>query len=544
MRRRFSFGVAAIGFVVATRGATAQAVDPSTALAPTMWAAQTDPSSIRLAWDHVPGPTSYVVSCEIGGRAARQISAVDAPLLAAKSATAPARRMSAVLPIRETGVPHLCFLQWRFDPKGAPSARLPFNEVTPVASVSSSRTAPASVTARQTAVGEITLTWDAVPGATAYVIGRAVESGGFQLYCDLCSTRTTFVDRFTKAGMSHRYTVAALSPAGSSGKTTSNIVIATSDANAVATESNPSVDPTLKSPSTVTAVISGATSVQLSWNAVPGAAGYRLLRSVDGGALAPLTRLGAASGASVQYPDDLGSYLAAGSTQVVVRYAVQSLDANGNATAATSSNQVTLALKSGMPTGTSSANASNARATATSASAVTLTWSPPAGSVPCALERALSGGAFAALPAIAPGTARGLDAAPNLLAYRPRYRITCGVPKSPLPSVRFNDPTWPVTLSSDGAGASSSATQPTNLRASIASPDAVTLTWGPPTSAIACSLRRKSGSSGSYVTLRSLPIGTWQHVDTMSGLVAAKPQYQLACGDPKAATVVSFPTPR
>jgi hypothetical protein len=108
--------------------------------------------------------------------------------------------------------------------------------------------------------------------------------------------------------------------------------------------------------------------------------------------------------------------------------------------------------------------------------------------------------------------------------------------------VSFSGPTWTIAPTG-GTGASSSPTLPTNLRATLASPDSVTLTWGPPTNAIACTLQRKSGSSVSYVTLLTLAIGTWSYADTQPGLAGAKPQYQLACGSAKSAAAVQFPNP-
>lgn len=536
---------AALGFVTIARVATTQTIDPSTALPPTMWAAQSDASTIRFAWDHVPGPTSYVLTCDIGSRS-RQVGATTVPLLAQKSTTAPPRRLTMVLGITDPGVPHACFLQWRADAKSASSARLAFNEITPTApATGAGKTAtPSGVTAQETVANEVTLTWNAVPGATAYVIGRAVDQSGFSLYCDVCPAETTFIDRFVKAGARHLYSVSALGPGGASGRALATAIVPTGNATAIASAASPSVDPTLKAPSGVTATVTGATSTRVSWSRVPIAVAYQLLRSVNGAAPAPMARIPAGTATQIDVPDDVGTFLGAGATQVVVVYLVKSEDANGFTTAASTSNTLTIDAKSAMPAGTSSANVSNAVATATSLSVVTLTWSPPGGGIPCALERSLSGGAFAALPPLAAGAARWIDSAPTLVAHKPRYRITCGTAKAMLPSVRFSDPRWPSILPDDGAGASTSATQPANLRAAFTGPDTVALTWGPPTNAIPCSLRRRSGGSSTYVTLRTFAIGMWYDTDTMAGLTAAKPQYQLACGDPKTGTVSAFPMPR
>jgi hypothetical protein len=58
---------------------------------------------------------------------------------------------------------------------GAASEKGLFNEVRTVATSAGAVAAPPSVAAEQAGPGEITVTWSAVPDATAYMIGRSVS---------------------------------------------------------------------------------------------------------------------------------------------------------------------------------------------------------------------------------------------------------------------------------------------------------------------------------------------------------------------------------
>ena len=438
MHRLDSWGralVLALGLVAPSRVAQSQAPSDSAARAAGMWAAQTSARTLQLAWDHLPGPTSYVVACVIGRRTTpRVIGNIGAPSTAAKDASSPPTRLFSTVPVDEPGAPYRCFLEWGRDAKGAVN-RLAFNEVVPVVPANATKAVPTAVTARATAVGEMTVTWNAVPGATAYIIGRAAGSDGFRMHCNLCPARTTFVDRYAKPGAAHTYSVAAMTASGAGPRATSNTLVAPGTESAIAAQADAGVTPVLKAPSGVTAAVTGATSALVTWSSVPGAVAYEVLRSLNGGSLTPVGRVQASGARMVEYPDYL-----AGGAGTRASYAVKSVDSAGNATVATPSNEITIVAKAATPAG-------------------------------------------------------------------------------------------------------GSATQPTNLRAALTGPDAVTLTWRPPGNAIPCTVRRRTGGSGTYASLRALAIGVSQYVDTMSGLAGMRPQYQLACGDPKSAAVVAFPNP-
>jgi hypothetical protein len=90
-------------------------------------------------------------------------------------------------------------------------------------------TAPRGVTVQQTAPGEITLTWNSVPGAKSYVIGRAVGSEGFRRMLDASTgAETVYVDRRSAAGVKHVYTITPISSADVSGiRATSGSIVPT-----------------------------------------------------------------------------------------------------------------------------------------------------------------------------------------------------------------------------------------------------------------------------------------------------------------------------
>ncbi len=87
--------------------------------------------------------------------------------------------------------------------------------------------APTSVTAEQTGPGEVTVRWSEVPDATAFVIGRAVGTGGLQMLCRICPTTGRYVDRAPQPGAKHTYSVTALAAGGASRRATSNVLIPT-----------------------------------------------------------------------------------------------------------------------------------------------------------------------------------------------------------------------------------------------------------------------------------------------------------------------------
>jgi len=180
-----------------------------------MWAAQTGPNQVTLAWEEIPGTVEYRIWA----------GDPDAP------ATTPAARRPistlsgsgryAII----TGINRVADGLY-LEAIGADRRRrrkVAFNPVTAVRGMQTV-TAPAEATATVTGPEEVTLSWTPVPGATAYVLGRAVSPNGLQMLCRLCPTQATYVDRDITSGVAHTYTVAAVFPNGLSRRTASNSV--------------------------------------------------------------------------------------------------------------------------------------------------------------------------------------------------------------------------------------------------------------------------------------------------------------------------------
>ena len=305
--------------------------------APRMWAAQISPTEIRLTWDHTPGVARYTVHCATGAAAPpRPMGAVSAPATAANAVATLPRRLTYVVPIRDATAPHRCTLQ-AADARGRKSAKVAFNPVVPVAKGTGvRRSVPSVVAATASGPGEITVTWGAVPSATAYFVGRGARQGGFQTLCELCPATTTYVDRAVEPDVQYTYMVGAITAEGALPRTSSNAVTLLEGGEGPSTGPNPvvrgpsRVPPTRADPSTATdssrrpvadarvaatrggtgttgavpyrapsnakAVATSATAVSLSWIPATGVDRCLIQRSTNGGAFTALRTL--ASGIS------------------------------------------------------------------------------------------------------------------------------------------------------------------------------------------------------------------------------------------------------
>jgi len=203
-------GVLAATILVAAQGSPLAAQDPDSLR---VWAAQTGPNQVSLAWDSVPGTAEYRIY-------------LGDPDLPATFTQRPVSTLSAgarggIL----TGIQRLSkgITLVAVDTQGRVRRKRRFNTIAPAAS-SLPLTAPAGLTAEAPSASEVTVSWDPVPGATAYFIGRSVGGSGFRVLCALCSTEARYVDRSVTAGQPHAYTVAAIFPNGVSSRVTSNRV--------------------------------------------------------------------------------------------------------------------------------------------------------------------------------------------------------------------------------------------------------------------------------------------------------------------------------
>ena len=176
-----------------------------------LWAAQTSANQITLSWHRVPGALSYQVYRVSGGEA-RLVSRPQ------RSGDRSVQRVDGV------GVPHVFAIE-AISENGTISERVRFNEVVPIEPTPGPIPAPGSVTAEATGNGVIAVKWSPVPGATAYMIGRAVSPGGYRLICSLCGSTPLYLDSATTPGATHAYSVVALTPSGPSRPTRSGPVV-------------------------------------------------------------------------------------------------------------------------------------------------------------------------------------------------------------------------------------------------------------------------------------------------------------------------------
>lgn len=119
--------------------------------------------------------------------------------------------------------------------------------------------APDSVTATETAPGEITVTWTEVPGAKDYMLFKETRPNGNRSLGVITGTR--YVDRAVKAGGTYSYTVGGRGATGNPGRRTKSNDIIAGSASAVAanaptvTEGNPKgavANPQITTPVTAT----------------------------------------------------------------------------------------------------------------------------------------------------------------------------------------------------------------------------------------------------------------------------------------------------
>ena len=111
---------------------------------------------------------------------------------------------------------------------------------------------PAKVTATVAGAGRVQVSWDAVPGATAYDIGRLVATGGWQRVTRVDGNTTTFMDANRDLSQPHQYQVVTIAGDMASlprrSAPTSPVVAQADTARTTATTpaSTPTAQPTIK----------------------------------------------------------------------------------------------------------------------------------------------------------------------------------------------------------------------------------------------------------------------------------------------------------
>jgi hypothetical protein len=129
--------------------------------------------------------------------------------------------------------------------------------------------APSNLTARAASSSQVDLAWTDVEGETGIRVERAPDpSGGWSGVADLGQGATSWTDAGLAPGTTYFYRVVATNAGGDS--PASNVASATT-----------SIDPA--SPTTVTAVASSPTQIDLEWTDVANETGYRVERADGSG---------------------------------------------------------------------------------------------------------------------------------------------------------------------------------------------------------------------------------------------------------------------
>ena len=168
-----------------------------------LWAAQTGIDQVTLGWDSIPGTAEYRVYL---GDPSAPSTFTRPPVRRLRGHSR--RTMLTGVQRAASGITLVAV-----DAAGRVLQQAAFNPVTP-ATFFPPATPPTGVTAQATSGSEVVVTWDSVPGATGYVIGRSVHKSGFSMLCALCPNEGRYVDRNVMAGLPHTYNVAAIFPSG------------------------------------------------------------------------------------------------------------------------------------------------------------------------------------------------------------------------------------------------------------------------------------------------------------------------------------------
>lgn len=222
-------------------------------------AVQTGRDEVTLTWDAKSGVPMYRILLD-DGRGAKLLGTIGG------NGTRYVARLT-----RDTngiGDRPVTFSIQPADPRGRESGTsATFNPVTIEPVPSGPMHAPRRVTAELTG-DTITVRWDAVQGAKGYAILRDSGRLGFQPLCAMCPADTSFVDRDFVKGQKHTYAVSAIGLQGRSGPARSEPV----DTRALRLAEGPG-SAYLASPGNARATVIGK-EVELTWSAVPRAAGY------------------------------------------------------------------------------------------------------------------------------------------------------------------------------------------------------------------------------------------------------------------------------
>jgi hypothetical protein len=495
-----------------------------------VWAAQTSPAEITLGWGAavtVQAPAGK----QTAGAAAMPASAYRIYKFDSRDgryrlqATLGATATVAVMRIQAAEIGAM--VQYGFEAVPASKtallpAILPFNIVAPQGGTVRAAIAPspAMVTAAQSGPAEITVKWDAVPGATAYRIGRSVQPSGFQTICQLCPAVNMIVDRSVDGatGTKQTYSVAAFTVSGV-GKATMSNTVTWDPKDGLETAGGLTPKAATIAPTALWAAQTAQTQVTLVWRA-PTAAGpkdatpvaeYRIYQERSDGRRNLVTTLGGTATRAVVAMRDTGpqQFLIAG----VADSSVKDTSAE-----AIKFNTVTPASAgvSKRPSPPGPVTASQ-----TGAGEITVTWTPVPDATGYFITRSKTPLGFQTVCELCPTTPTYTDKEASggaVYVYRVSAYSAAGV----------GDRATSNELDLRGAGTGPkeavTLTAPTSPATVATPPSTVTLTWGEAQGATGYRIRR-SLNGGNWTLITTVGASARRYVDKTPNLVAQNPRY-------------------
>ena len=441
--------------------------------APALTASATSPTIVSLSWTAVASATNYKLQSSIDGVNWTTLATQTATTYLSTGLTSNGTYLYRVSATNATGY-------------GANSA---------TATVTTLLLPPTFSTPAVVSSTEIDLAWTAVSGATTYKVERSLNNLTWTTLAPspaLTGTTTTYADTGLVAGTTYYYRISSIDAVGTS--------VASSVVSTI----------TLPAAPVLSAAVTSATTINLTWTAVASATNYLLERSADGGN----TWSTVATQSTVSYTNT------ALTADTVYKYRVSATNATGYGATSTVVTSTTI-----LPAVT------GFTATVASATQISLSWIAVSDATSYKIERSLNNSAWTTLvpsPALTGTSASYIDTsvAGGTTYY---YRISA----------------------IDAAGTSASAPSgalltfpaaPT-LAGSVVSPTAINFSWTPILSATNYKLEKSTDGGTTWSTVITQSTATY----SATGLTADTAyQFRLsatnATGYGATSTVVSITT--